>query len=335
LAQTALPQAVRTQSDSMLMNKPGSFKITNGNLSGFGTDSYGKNCSYTAIEEKDATTNLLSLINLFRQTPVLTNPMGFDGIGHFNTSACNSKYGYGIPCTVNLFFEAWLSRKGKVVKHIYEPPQFRIEVNRTDLFCSNGFTVASYSNAYQPTNPLYDEKAMNKATVALRELFFLPAVKEELCAGIDRYGDTIVVFNTTRPAYWQQVTINEVFSLLFDYWITVPDNIASETMMNILHNEYHSFSEKERNGFAYMGNPESISKIGSAVNLTPVMRPNPAYWNRNISAAGIQFMVLGIPAKESIKTKMEDQLKKQDDHYYVSRMLYDLDVIELLKVIAK
>jgi hypothetical protein len=221
------------------------------------------------------------------------------------------------------------------VKHIYEPPQFRFEVNRTDLFCSNGFNITNYSNAYQPTNPLYENSKMNKATVALRELFFLPGVKERADTGIDHYGDHVVIFNPNRPAYWEQVTVADVFHLLFDYWKTVPDKTASETMMKILGDEYNTFSEEQRNGFAYFGSSESISRIGAVVNLTPVMRPNSLYWNKHLSRGAVQFIVLDIPEKEIIKANMDRQLKQQDDYYYVSRLLYELDITGLLKIIAK
>ena len=152
----------------------------------------------------------------------------------------------------------------------------------TDKFCSNGFNVSDYSNAYNPTNPAFSENGANKSTVALREIFFLPGVKEEVCPGIDRYGDNLVIFNPGQPEYWNHVTIREAFRLLTDYYKLLPDKIQVETIVPMLENEFSNFSETEKNGFAYFGSQESVSRIGSGKNETPVMRPNPEYWDRKL-----------------------------------------------------
>jgi hypothetical protein len=327
---------MQAQQERMVMEKPGTFKITSDDLIGFGPDSYGKHCTFTKADEQAAKKNLNALISIFRETPVLANPMGFDGIAHLNISTCNTKFGYGLPCTVYVVFQTWLIRKGKEVKQTIEPPQFRFNVNRTDLFCSAGFNVESYLNSeYNATNPAYKSESINKAALALRELFFLPGIMQQISPGINRYGDNVVIFNPNRPVYWEQVTIREAFRLLIEYWKLVPDKIAMDAMLKVLNDEYASFTEEERNGFAYFGSPESISRIGSQQNNTPVMRPNPAYWNKSLPQSAIQFMVLEIPEKEVLKTKMEDCLKRQDGGYYVSRLLYELDIDKLPTIIDK
>jgi hypothetical protein len=205
----------------------------------------------------------------------------------------------------------------------------------TDKFCSNGFNVSDFSNAYNPTNPDFSEKGANASTVALRELFFLPGVKEEVSPGIDRYGDNLILFNPDRPEYWNQVTIREVFRLLMDYWKQVPDKIQVETIIPMLENEFSNFTEIEKDGFAYFGSQESISRMGSSKNETPVMRPNPEYWNRKLPRSAIQFMWLEIPKKEEVKRKLEENLKAEDGYYYVYRLLDELDVNTLLPAIEK
>lgn len=326
---------VSAQDSKLLKDKPGTFKITYGALIGHGPDQYGKSCDFTKAESDATTKNLVSLVDIFRRCPVLNDIKGFDGYCYLNVGRCNTKFGYGLPATPCFFFETWSLRKGKEVKQTVEPPQWRFEVNMTDKFCSNGFNVSDYSNTYNPTNPAFSEKGASISTVALRELFFLPGVKEVVSPGIDRYGDNLIIFNPDRPEYWNQVTIREVFRLLMDYWKHVPDKIQVDAMKSILENEFSNFTETEKDGFAYFGSQESISRIGSIKNETPVMRPNPDYWDRKLPRSAIQFMWLEIPNKEEVKRKLEGNLKAEDGYYYVYRLLDELDVNTLLPVINK
>jgi hypothetical protein len=325
---------VSAQDKKLLKYKPGTFKITYGTLNGQGPDQYNKSCGYTKAESDAATKSLVSLVDIFRRNPVLKDINGFDGYCYLNGGRCNTKFGYGVPSTPCFFFETWSLRKGKEVKQTVEPPQWRFEVNMTEKFCSNGFNVSNYSNAYNPTNPAFSEKGTDKATLALRELFFLPGVKEEVCPGIDRYGDNLIIFNPNRPEYWSQVTIRETFRLLLDYWKQVPDKIQVEAMIPILNNEFSNFSEDEKDGFAYIGSSESISRIGSTRNETPVMRPNPDYWDRKLPRSAVQFMWLEIPPKKEVARKLERNLNAEDGYYYVYRLLDELDVKDLIPAIG-
>jgi hypothetical protein len=206
--------AQRITEPTLLLDKPGTFKITKEKLNGQDPDVYGKSCGFTDAESDAASRKLEDLIGIFRKTPVLIDIKGFDCIGHLNITSCNSKFGYGVPCTVYLFFQTWLLVKGKEVKQTIEPPQFRFEVNRTDMFCSQGFNMENY-DAYNPSNPAYTREKIDQACVGLRDLFYLPGVKDDVYPGIDRYGDYVVIFNPDQPLYWEQVTIREVFRLLF------------------------------------------------------------------------------------------------------------------------
>lgn len=323
------------QDKKLLVDKPGTFKIATGTLNGQGPDQYMKSCAYTKTESDAAAKNLAALVDVFRRCPVLKEIKGFDGIGDLNGGRCNTKFGYGLPATVCFYFETWTLRKGKEVKQTSEPPQWRFEVNMTEKFCSNGFNVSDYSDSYNPSNPAFSAVAMNKSSVALREIFYLPGVKEEICPGIDRYGDNLIIFNPARPEYWNQVTIREAFRLLMDYYKLLPDKIQVDVMMPMLKNEFSAFSETEKDGFAYFGSQESVSRISSIKNETPVMRPNPDYWDRSLPRSAIQFMWLEIPKKEEVKRKLEGNLQSEDGYYYVYRLLDELDVKDLLPVIVR
>ena len=325
---------ISAQDKELLIDKPGTFKITYGTLIGYGPDQYGNSCDFTKAESDAATKNLVSLVEIFRRNPVLKDIKGFDGYCYLNSGRFDKRFGYGLPSTPCFFFEEWSLRKGREVKQTSEPPQWRFEVNMPGKFCSYGFGGTDYSNTYNPTNPAFNKESVAKANVALSELFFLPGVKEEVSPGIDRYGDNLILFNPDRPEYWNHVSIREAFRLLIDYYKLDPDKIAMETMVPMLENEFSNFSETEKDGFAYFGSQESVSRIGSVKNETPVMRPNPDYWDRKLPRSAIQFMWLEIPPKEIVKSKMDDRWKRQDGYYYVSRLLYELDVKDLLPVIG-
>jgi hypothetical protein len=328
-------QQAEAQDSKLLIDKPGTTEIENNGVYGEGLDSYYQKCVYTKLEADANYKKLLGLIDIFRINPVLAEQKGYDGIVLLNGGRCNSKFGYGIPSTMCFMFEQWSLRNGKVAKQTSEPPQWRFEVNMTEKFCSNGFNMNIYSNAYKSTNSAFSIEGMNKATIALKEIFFLPGIKKDVSPGIDRYGDLVIIFNPDRPSYWVHVTIREVLRLMTDYWNLIPNKTEMETMMSYLGKELSNFSETEKDGFAYFGNPGSISRIGTKKNETPVMRPNPEYWNRKLPRSAIQFMVLEIPPKEVVKNKMDDRWKRQDGYYYVSRLLNELDINTLQPAIEK
>jgi len=326
---------LRAQDDMLLPDKPGTFRITKNKLNGQDSDAYGKTFNFTDAEAAAASENLGSLIGIFRKTPVLSNIKGFDGVGLLNASSCFVKFGYGIPCEVVFCFQTWKLMDGKEVKFTGEPPYWQFDVNRFDMFCSHGFNETNYRDTYDATNPGFTPKKMDDAALALHELFFLPDIREELSPGIDRYGNTVVIYNPDRPPYWEQVTIREVFGLILDYWKVMPDKITSEIMIPVITKEFDHFSENEKDGFAYLSDKESITGIGSVKNETPVMRPNPAYWNKSLPRSAIQIMVLDIPPKDIVKSEMEEELHGQSGYYYVKKLLYQLDPNSLLPAIAR
>lgn len=323
------------QDEILLQDKPGTFRITKNKLNGQDPDAYGKSFNFTDAEAAAASENLGSLIGIFRKTPVLADIKGFDGIGLLNASSCFVKFGYGIPSEVEFCFQTWKLMDGKEVKYTGEPPYWRFDVNRFDMFCGNGFNESNYSNSYDATNPAFTPEKMDDAAMALHELFYLPGSKEELSPGIDRYGNSVVVYNPDRPPYWEQVTIREVFGLILDYWKVMPDKISSDIMMPVIVKEFDHFTENEKNGFAYLSDNESITGIGSVKNETPVMRPNPAYWNKRLPRSAVQIMVLDIPPQDVVKNEMEEELHRQSGYYYVKKMLYQLDLNSLLPAIAR
>ena len=306
-------QPLSAQDKTLLTEKPGTFKFRRDMLNGLGPDyQYRKTCNFTNTESEVALNALEKLVQVFRNCPVLKENKGFDAIYDLGIGRCNSKYGYPVPSTIAFYLSTWSLYKGKEVQWTIEPPQWRLEVNMTDKYKDNGFNETDFSNASGPTNPAFSEEAMSRATAEVNELFYQPGVKEAIKPGIDRYGEIYVIYNPDRPPYWQQVTIREAYRLLINYWKCIPEKAESDVMVSAVQSEFNRFSEAEKDRYAYFGDPESVYRIGYVKNDTPVLRPNPEYWNKTLPRSAIQIMVLEIPGAEVVKNKMNNCLQVGD-----------------------
>jgi len=330
----ALSVPVKAQDKILLTDKPGTFKIRRGILNVLLSDQYGKDCNYTGSEAEATLNELEKIVQIFRQCPVLKDNKGFDAIYDLGTGRYSSKYGYPVPAIIAFYLRTWSLNKGKEVQWTIEPPQWRMEVNMTDKYRDNGFNETDFSNTGDPTNPAVSEEKMRKATAEVNELFYQPEVKEILKPGIDRYGEIYVIYNPERPSYWEQVTIREAYRLILNYWKCVPDKAQSDVMVTAINSEFSGFSEKEKDDYAYFGNPESVYRMVSTKNEKPVLRPNPDYWNKNLPRSAIQIMVLEIPNAETVKNKMNNALRTGDGYYYIYRLLDELEINALLPVIV-
>lgn len=323
------------QDKTLITDKPGTFKWQKEALNGQGPDLYGKICACTKAESDAMLGKLEDLVQEFRKTPVMVENKGFDGECRLYGGRCSSKYGYAVPANIKFWFKSWTLYKGKESQWVSEPPQWVIEVNQPDKFRDNGFNESDYSNTYNPTNPAFSEKAQSESSVALNELFYVPGVREAISPGIDRYGEYVVIYNPERPPYWEQVTIREAFRLLLDYWKCVPDKRQVDVIVPLLNKELAGYSEDEKNSNAYFGGPESFSRIGSKKNETPVVRPNPEYWNQNLPKASIQLIVLEMANHEVVSSKLERYLKNGDGYYYVYRLMNELNLDILSNMIDR
>jgi hypothetical protein len=323
------------QEEFLLTEKPGTFKTTYNITNGNGADYYGEKTDYTRLEIESSKKNNDRLIEIFRRVPVLSVNKGFDAIAYVNQDIMNTKFGYGMPNTLTFFLETWSMKKGKEVKWTVEPPQFRLELNKPQLFCSSGFNVSNNSSSSTRTNPDFIEEACDKATVALRELFFKPPGKQEIAPGIERYGDTYILYNPERPHFWVQVTIREVYRRIMDYWRFQPDNLTKESMLTETEKQFSQYTEAEKNGFAYRGGKDLINKLGSEKNDMPVMLPNPEYWNRSLPRYAIQFLTIEIPDDATIKQKIEKSWNNADGYYYVYKIFSELNINNLTEIIDK
>jgi len=322
-------QLLLAQEKTLLLSKPGTFKIVD-----WGVYTH-YDCGFTKTETTENYRKLTGLTEVVRRNPVMSTLRGIDCQAVLYINSCEPKDGYGIPCKVSFEFSSWSEENGKEQKWEIEPPSWGIYVNSLKTFSSGGFNFTCNI----PTDPRggFNMEQWEKAAEKANELFFMPGLKENLAAGVDRYnGENIVSYNPDRPPYWKPVTIREVFNLLFQYWELDPNQQSSDMMMKALKDEYERFSETERNGYAFNGDPGSISGIGKDDTGIPVMRVNPDYWDKRLPKSAIQILSFYCPAdKELIKSEREERLTNQDGSYHVSRFLEELNILDFQGIVAR
>lgn len=58
----------------------------------------------------------------------------------------------------------------------------------------------------------------------------LPGVKEEVCSGIDRYGNNLIIFNPDRPEYWNRKLPRSDIQFL---WFEIPEKEEVKRLLKI------------------------------------------------------------------------------------------------------
>ncbi|MEI8112907.1 MAG: hypothetical protein WCI54_04720 [Bacteroidia bacterium] len=306
------------QKTKLLLDKPGIFETPEK------TSLPESNCGFSKTEIAANFPKLKGITEAVRQNPVMNLPNGFDCKTDITYWTCNLKEIYGIPAEISFFFRSWSLENGKEVQWINEPPEWAIQINRLNSAKGSGFNVTS--NPPENSDPGFNMERWEKAADRVNELFYPPGTKETLGKGIDRYkGEIVVIFNPDRPAYWLQVTIRETFGLLFDYYRSDPNQAMSAMILKVLEEEYSRFSEPERDGYAYYGDSNSISRIGSDSRELPIMRVNTAYWNKVLPRSAIQILSFYCPAdKVFIREEKDERLINNDGAYHLSRFIEEL-----------
>jgi len=319
---------LNAQSGKMVLDKPGTFKVVNWSVHGMsGTD-------YTKTEKDANYKKLVDLANIIKQNPVINSPLGFDCEAVLYGAGFDKKNGYGIQCNFALhFLYFFINNKGNSVRFNIEPPSWTIVVNKLD--CMAGGSLGY--NAQKPTEdikPGFNFESWKQVADKLTDLCYVPGKKETIADGIDRYGsDFYVIYNSSRPAYWQPVTIREAFTLLIDFWKKHPHKMEADLMLNLIEPEYAKYSESEKDGPAYSG---GIGGIGSDSKSTPIMRINKEYWNRKLPRSAIQIMSFNVPSdKKFLQRQIEEEMSSNSGFYHISRFLEKLDVNLFTKVIDK
>lgn len=321
---------IYSQESKLLPDKQGAFSIINWSVYGM------SGTNYTKTETEANYKKLVEVTDVIRKNPVIGNPKGFDCNARLYGMQYDKRNGYGIPCQFSLEFSYFfVNNKGKEVKANIEPPNWNIRINRLNPFTGVGFGLSTPKPTETPKAGFNYEEWDNVGE-RIRDLIYVPAKKETLERGIDRYDDyTVVIYNPDNPPYWLPVTIREAFTLLIDYWKLHPDQIQSEMAVKMLEEEYAQFSENDRKGYAYSG-MSPFANIGSDSTQKPIMRINKNYWNRKLPRSAIQIISFECPADENfILNEMHEKMQNNGGSYHINRFLLELEMNSLLSVIDK
>lgn len=269
---------------------------------------------YFGFTKSEMTANLqkiVNLVNIIRKNPVLTEMNGFNGRARIYTVSTKDQEYYGIPARISFEFAAWYKLKdGKEVRGLIEPPEWSLTINKLvpgGQFSSDRFSL----------NP---------------DFFTVPMKKETIKPGVDVYdSECYVVYNPDRPAYWLPVTIKEAFDVVFAENRKIKDDIQRNFMLDYLNAEWSAIQPEDWNKPATFSG--MVSRVGTNPDFPPIMKVNPAYWDKNRPKSDIQFINLRmIGNKRFLEQRTKEYLKANSISYHVARFEESLDINTVLSL---
>jgi hypothetical protein len=310
----------------LVLDKQGSFKVTD-----WGAYTH-YDCGYTKAETSANYQKVLTVINAIRKGNTVLNELkGFDAELLLFAQQCDTKFGYGIPTKLTFGFCAWFIYKGKAVCNKIEPPAWYMNFNIL------GNTGNQSYETKDRKKPVTQKEKFEEAGRRLSELIHTTGKKETLAPGIDMYnGQDIVIYNPDRPPYWVPITVREVYKLTYDYWRLEPDSITRAMMLQMLDAEYSTFTNEELDGNAYTLSKGALAHVGNDEDSPQIMKPNPAYWNRNLPKSAIQIMKFILPAdKKYLQNTSDERLKQNGIGYHEAKFEETLDINLFASLIDK
>lgn len=293
----------------LIPDHPGTFKLINWNV----YTNY--DCGFTKAETSANYQKIIRVTDLVRKNPVFIDQKGFECETYVICVECPDKFGYGIPCLIQFGFGDWFMDKGVAKFYKIEPPSWSIMVNNlTNVFGGN-YSLGASKPTKTPKEGFNYEK-WKSVSDKLRDCINIPAEKEVLGNGIDRYGsEIIVVYNPERPPYYLPVKFRELAEWLIEYWKLYPEKLQSDMMLGFIEAEYSQFSEAERDGWAYHNTYDERSpflKITPVPGPQPVVRLNPEYWNKKLPRSAIQILTFNHLENTQIYTDAKEEWMKKN-----------------------
>lgn len=276
-----------------------------------------QNYSLTAGDNLAFKKNVAALAEWFRSNvPMLRNPTGYDlralSTYIWSDYATKSDDEYGIPAELGFLFELFYADGGKWK---VEPPQYRLGINNI----AGGHHGWYYTpNTYNNDGTRYDlsmESTVEKARTKLCSFFPAFPLKERSIRGVDVYEETpggrtqIVVYNPDRPDYWVPVTMKELADASLEYFALFNKAEIDGMLYRTLKQEIAELSAEELAAPAYLGHESHfvLKANGRKVGGLPIMRFNPAYWDKNLAPSAIQMITMwnGNQTKEAMDEQAE------------------------------
>lgn len=315
--------------DQLVPDKQGGF-----NMGSFGFYQNYK-CGYTKAETEAHSKKITEISNFLRShNPVLHDLKGFVGQLTIFSRDCEISAPYGIPASLRFEFCAYtINRAGKEVYGTIEPPCWYLIINAVD---KRGLHVPSRPPKDEPVKPGFDYETYKAAAAKLNEMFYTRDVRKVIAPGLDRYGDEVVVYNPDRPPYWLQVTVEEAYARHFAYWKAFPDKLQSDLSLQLLNQEYATFTEEEKKGYAYAMGKGAYAQVGNDASAPALVKANPAYWNRSLPKSAVQFMSFILPEnKQYLQQHATELWQKKNNGCYEAKFEATLDIMDFPALIDR
>ena len=273
------------QKNDELANKQGTFEILRR------TDFADAKLGFTKTDNEQMMKHIENLVTVMRQNQVLADVKGFNGRARIHNISNNVKSGFGVPARVSFEFSSFFyNKEHKLVFNTIEPPEWSLYINAP--------------NAIGVTSDGFDTH---------KGYFTVPYQKETIVPGIDVYNnESIVIYDANRPDYWIPVTVNEAFSVARALANKETDEYTRNLNKEFLDREWNEIPEKDRDKPAFLGG--GLSRVSSSPDFEgqsnifpPIMKVNPAYFNKSLPKSAIQLITCHVVQdKNYMKQKLNE-----------------------------
>ena len=301
--------------DKFLTDTPGKFILQNklNKCQGIDINTFSKNL--TTITEW-----------IHQNNPVFNPPVGYDASVSFSGNSCDKitdKRDFGIQCRINFSFHYFYMENGI--------PQTATDwsAHDTEININNPITQISHQfdeAGFKTDDPPHLKQPLEKARENLQQYYISAPVEKDIAPGVRLYaGGYLLVLNPDRPDIWIFVTVKEIMEAKLAYykvkqeidsikfekalveWAKMnfkPEQVNRPNIYDLIKQEFENFTADELSQPAYSDSQSGISTINARGEGMPVVRFNPACWNRTLPATAVQFM--SMEYKPRTKAELEE-----------------------------
>jgi hypothetical protein len=301
--------------------------------------------------------NLTAIADWIHQNnQVLNPPIGYDASVSFSGNSCDKitdKQDFGVQCLINFSFHYFYIENGvSLAATDWAAHDIEININNPIIQISHQYG----ETGFQSDDPPHLKQPLEKALEDLQQYYNSAPVEKEIAPGVRLYaGGHLLVFNPGRSDIWIPVTVKEIMEAKLAYykvkqeidsikyvkalaeWAKMnfkPDKVNRPNIYDLIKKEFENFTAYELKQPAFSDSQSGISTINASGVGLPVVRFNPACWNRTLPATAIQFMSL----EYKPRSKAELEEFKQDNGGlidYVGLFINNLPVEKMGELIQR
>ena len=333
------------QNFELLSNQPGKFFIQN-NLN---------KCKGQDIIS--LTNNLTTITEWVRLNNSAVNPpVGFDAAIKLFGNSCDKAIrneDFGIYCSIGFSFRYFYMENG-VSKTASDWSARGTQFNINNPFIN--ITSQFYEHGFDTDDPPQLKQALEKALENLKRYYSINPIEKEIAPGVRLYaGGNILVFNPNQPEISIPVSVKEVMEAKLEYykikqqidginyektlaeWAKMgfkPEVSSQPKVYDAIKAEYDNFTADELNEWAYSSSSDGISMINAQKKGAPVVRFNPACWDKSLPTSAIQF--LSIEYRPASASELENYIQRNDGvKDYIGIFYNNLPIEKMVDLIHK